>query len=134
MFGIPEGLRATHVFVHAKVTRNALPSLRPLALLGTVDFKDEIVTKEHGIGHTVDLKLTTGDREGLANRAETIVVKGTLRYDNGFGTVRDESYCQAYISFENAERGGWVPDCDDAAQFLRERIKEEQQENSNKKE
>ncbi len=79
------GVNAAHVSAHLEVTRNSLPDLGVLALIEKIDVDEPEILKGGGFPAqlTTALHLPRDQRKRILGDQETVVVRGTLDYDNG---------------------------------------------------
>jgi hypothetical protein len=153
---IPENLQTTNIVnrgsvnalnvtAHLEVSRNSLPDLGVIALIEKIDMNEPEILKDKGLPaeRITSLHLTEGQRKRILDDQETIVVQGTLDYDNGFGTLKHRQVCFACIADPfQAERQQpplpeslWtcsrVPQCDNVQRelqnFAAERQRRQQQ-------
>jgi cell division protein FtsL len=94
------GVNALTVTAHLEVTRNSLPDLKLLAPIETIELNEPEILKNKGLPavRTTPLRLTKDQRRRILNDVETIVVRGTVDYDNGFGTVKHKQVCSACVA------------------------------------
>lgn len=67
--------------------------------LGSADFSSSELPGEHSLERQVSLSLTADDWRNLADLKMVIVDRGHIRYENGFGRVVDEPFCDGWWWF-----------------------------------
>jgi hypothetical protein len=91
-------VNALHIAAHVEITRNHLPQLESIAVLQTADINGDEIQPVHGINRHLQIHLTNQEKENIHRRLEATVLKATLEYDNGFGTIKHRTFCTVYVS------------------------------------
>jgi hypothetical protein len=125
---------ARDIQAHIEFTRNSLPSNKKLSLLYQLDVvQDELRGLEPIRKDIVLPDFGKHDWENILATIETVEVSGTLRYENGFGTIKLRSFCQAYVATPNPgpSNPAHLVDCDGLPQFLNDIKAQQERKNPN---
>lgn len=142
-------IRATDFIADATMTRESLPSYRPLGVPEHAQSrKVQILPNDRvnaqGSGDAAQIRfntkaLTARDIDLLTNLGETIEINGWLQYGNGFGDTVREPFCFLYAvtpqhifpsgAATGGPRGGWAT-CEDGKFVIAQSLKWKQKPNS----
>jgi hypothetical protein len=115
--------------VHIEVSRNSLPNIDRLTLFQALDISQDELRIDSPILKDVALSgFGDADWKKIDRLQETVIVRGTIKYENGFGNRQQRSFCQAYIMQPNPPGNtprsiGVLPDCDRLPGMLPELLK-----------
>jgi hypothetical protein len=88
---------ARAVTAHIEISRNELPSNNRIALLGRVDISESALLPTKPITKDLSIPIEAKDWARIAELREAIVISGTVKYENGFGRVKNETFCHALV-------------------------------------
>jgi len=87
------------VGVYIEVSRNSLPSNERITLFQSLDISQDELRGESPILKDVVLSgFGEPDWKKINQIREAVVVSGVIKYENGFGSVRHRTFCQAFLS------------------------------------
>jgi len=78
-------------------------TLKKLRDLGSVDISTSELGNNQSLDRGINLPLTAHDWQNLADTNQVIIDSGHIRYENGFGRVVDEPFCDGWWYFRTPE-------------------------------
>jgi hypothetical protein len=96
--------KARNVEAHVDTYLADAITLKKLRDLGSVDIStSELSGNEQSLDRGINLLLTARDWQNLADTNQVIIDSGHVRYENGFGRVVDEPFCDGWWYFRTPE-------------------------------
>ena len=124
---------ARPIKAHVEIVGKSIPENRVLSRVSIIDIHEEelaaptasaINANTSSKSREVPLEwMNSAMRSRMADTKATIVVSGTLEYENGFGVVKNSPFCISSINakpeFGNGGTNNLI-DCDKVPRFLRD--------------
>jgi len=96
--------KARNVEAHVDTYLADAVTLNKLRDLGSVDIStSELGGNDQSLDRGINLPLTARDWKNLADTNQVIIDSGHVRYENGFGRVVDEPFCDGWWYFRTPE-------------------------------
>lgn len=94
---------ARNISANIEIFLTALPRNQRIRSLGTVNITAPQLEEGKDLRHTLNLPLTTGDWNNIADTKEAITESGHFRYENGFDRTIENKVCNVWIYFRTPE-------------------------------
>jgi hypothetical protein len=95
--------KARNVEAHVDTYLADAITLKKLRDLGSVDISTSELSGDQSLDRGINLPLTARDWQNLADTNQVIIDSGHVRYENGFGRVVDEPFCDGWWYFRTPE-------------------------------
>lgn len=94
---------ARNVEAHIEISLRAIPSNQKIRTLATLTISANEIPKEKDEARRLNLPLSSHDWDNIADTKEMIVQSGTLKYENGFDRINNETVCDFWLYFRAPE-------------------------------
>lgn len=96
-------VNARSIEAHVDVSLNDASSLKKIRNLGSADISTSELAGDKSMDHALSLPLTEKDWDRIADTEMVIIGIGHVRYENGFGRVADDPYCEGWWYFRTPD-------------------------------